>query len=202
MIKQRDGGARRIGRWSFAVLCLVAAAGCSQTWEYHALRDVQTELPNLTDRQWSRRREYSDAEKLAVRAGGTQVLLIARSSRPAIEGDVAQLDEQVSHTFIIVLDGPVKAGRTYHVTPDNGRLIEGTTFRPAWRPYRGLEGDVTITAVSQRSIDAAVRLTGLTLKASDPARSLSGVHSFKIIGGGDPFLDQAQIRFEGGGSEK
>lgn len=172
-------------------------SGCGDKWDYYALRDVQTNLPQLMDRQWSQRREYSEAEMLAVRPGGSQTVLVGRATRSPVYNDVAQLDEQVSRTFVIVLD-EVQAGKTYHVTPDNGRVIEGTSFRPALRPYRGIEGDVTVMSVSGSAVTAAVRLTGLTLKQTDPERSMSGVHAFKIATGGEPELRKAQINVAGG----
>jgi hypothetical protein len=182
----------------------LAVTGCGDSystirdrWDYYSLRDVRTDLPSLMDRQWSRRRNYTPDEMLAVQAGGSQTLLIARVTRPPVYNDVAQLDERVSHTFVIVLDEPVKAGQTYHITPDNGRLIEGTNFRPAWRPYRGLEGDVTILSVSDDSISAAIRVSALTLKVTDPERSMGGMHKFRIATGGEPELAKAQISFEG-----
>jgi hypothetical protein len=181
---------------------LLAATGCSEKWDYRALRDVQADFPRLSDPQWSRKREFSDAELLGIRPGGPQVLLVARASKPPTIGDVAQLDEQVSRSYVIAIDGPIQVGRTYHITPDNGRLIEGTTFRPAWRPYRGLEGDVTILSASASKVDAAVRVSALTLRNTDPERSLSGAHEFKVIQGHDPFLRQSMIRLEGGPPEE
>lgn len=181
------------------VACLFAittTTGCAEKWEYRALRNVQTTLPGLMDKQWSHRREYTAAEMLPVQAGGPQTLLIARRSKKAIIGDVAQLDEKVNRTFVLVLDGPPQAGKTYKITPDNGRLIEGTTFRPSWRPYRGIEGDVTILSVSATKISASVRVTALTLRLSDAQQRLSGVYSFKPVGQGEAFLAEAQIRAE------
>ena len=115
-------------------------AGCAEQWEYRNLRDVQATMPGLLDKQWAKRREYTPAEMLVVQAGGPQTLLIARRSKKATIGDVAQLDEQVNRTFVMALDGPPQAGKTYRISPDNGRLIEGTSFRPAWRPYLRYRG--------------------------------------------------------------
>ncbi|HON69381.1 MAG TPA: hypothetical protein PLS23_23110, partial [Phycisphaerae bacterium] len=191
----------------FAIGCTfagLAITGCGDSystlrdrWDYYSLREVRTELPSLMDRQWARRRNYTPDEMLAVQPGGSQTLLIARVTRPPVYNDVAQLDEQVSHTFVIVLDEPVKAGQTYHITPDNGRLIEGTDFRPAWRPYRGLEGDVTILSVSKDAIVAAVRVSALRLKVTDPPRSMSGMHRYRVATGVEPELAKAQINFQG-----
>lgn len=189
--------ANRILIGSVMLAGLTAALGCGEKWDYYALRDVQTNLPQLMDRQWSQRREYSEAEMLAIRAGGSQTVLIGRVTKPPVYNDVAQLDEQVSRTFVIVLD-EVQVGKTYHITPENGRVIEGTSFRPALRPYRGVEGDVTIMGVSDSAITAAVRVTGLTLRQTDPDRSMSGAHTFKIATGGEPELRKAQINVEGG----
>ncbi|MCL4867067.1 MAG: hypothetical protein KJZ47_14325, partial [Gemmatimonadales bacterium] len=166
-------------------------------WAYYTLRDVQTEMPYLLDREWNRRREYTQAEMLAVRPGGDQTLLIARAVRNPVYNDVAQRDEQVSRTFVIALDEPAKAGKTYRLTAESGRLIEGTTFRPAWRPYRGLEGEVTVLGVSDNAIRAAVRVTGLTLEMADPDRALRGVFTFKTATGAEPELQQAQVNFLG-----
>jgi len=176
--------------------CLFLLAGCAEQWDYYSLHGVQTDLPPLMDKQWSRRRDYSEAEMLAVRPGGSQTLLIARFGKPGISGDVAQLDEDQNRTFIMVLDGPVKTG-TYHITPDSGRLIESTPFRPAWRPYRGLEGDVTVLSVSPEKIVAAVRVSTVRLKASDPDRRLSGTNTFQTMGGEEPALREAQINVTG-----
>jgi hypothetical protein len=135
---------------------------------------------------------------LAVQAGGPQTLLIARRSKKATIGDVAQLDEQVNRTFVMALDGPPQAGKTYHISPDNGRLIEGTSFRPAWRPYRGIEGEVTVLGVSKSGeVKAAVRVTTLSLRQSEEERRLSGLYSFKPVAPGEPFLSEAQIRMGG-----
>lgn len=188
---------RCAGRWIGAI-CLVAMAGCSENWEYYSLRGVQTEFPPLLSSQYARRRDYTPDEMLPIRSGGGQTVLLARSTRAGTRGDVAQLDEDVDRTFVLVLDGEPQAGKTYHITPDTGRVIEGTTFRPAWRPYRGLEGDVTVTSVDADKITAAVRVSTLTLKASDPERRLSGVHVFRALGGNEASLRQAQINFEGG----
>jgi hypothetical protein len=189
----------RYAKWMMVSVGLLCMTGCAENWEYCSLRGVQTELPRLMDSQYSRRRDYTPAEMLTVQSGGGQTLLIARSSRAGVSSDVvAQLDEEVDRTFVVVLDGEPQAGKTYHVTPETGRVIEGTTFRPSWRPYRGLEGDVTIMSVSAEKIVAAVRLSALMLKPSDPERSLRGVHPFRTLGGNEPLLRQAQINFEGG----
>lgn len=194
----------RSHRWTRHVLItgpvlasVFAASGCSEQWDNYALRGVQTNLPGLMEAQWSRRRDYTEAEMLAVRSGGSQTVLVARASKPAVYNDVAQLDEQVSHTFVLVLD-EVRGGRTYRITAENGRVIEGTSFRPAWRPYRGLEGEVTILSDSKDAVTAAVRVTALTLRQNDPARSMSGTHRFKVAAGGEPGLRKAQINFDGG----
>ena len=197
MTTHNHGHSHRYARWMTACIGLLAA-GCSQTWEYHALRGVQAEFPALMDAQWSKRRDYTSAEMLSVQPGGAQTLLIARSSRPGVRADVAQMDEEVDRTYVIAADGEPQAGKTYHVTPDSGRVIEGTSFRPAWRPYRGLEGDVTIMSISANKIIAAVRVSGLSLKHSDPERRFSGVHTFQMLSGGEGFLRQAQIQFHGG----
>ena len=89
---------------------LLAATGCSEKWDYRALRAVQADFPRLTDPQWSRKREFSEAELLGIRPGGPQVVLVARASKPPTIGDVAQLDEQVSRTFVIAIDGPLQVG--------------------------------------------------------------------------------------------
>src|SRR5690606_31350655 len=93
----------------FAIGCTFAGraiTGCGDSystlrdrWDYYSLREVRTELPSLMDRQWARRRNYTPDEMLAVQPGGSQTLLIARVTRPPVYNDVAQLDEQVSHTF-------------------------------------------------------------------------------------------------------
>jgi hypothetical protein len=181
-----------------SILACTAVTGCSERWDYYSLRGVQTQMPPLMDRQWSQRREYSQAEMLAVRAGGDQTVLVARAMRHPVHNDVAQLDEQVSRTFVMTIDEPLQAGKTYRITPENGRLIEGTTFRPAWRPYQGLEGELTVLSVSSSSIRAAVRVSTLTLKTTDPTRSLRGAHTFKTARGDEPELYQAQINFAGG----
>lgn len=181
-----------------ALACLLPAIGCNQKWDYYALRGVQADVPGLLDEQWSHRREYSEAEMFAVHPGGAQTVLVARESKPPRYNDVAQLDEAVSRTFVIVLDGEPRMGKTYHVTPGNGRVIEGTTFRPAWRPYRGLEGDLTIVGMSKDTITAAVRVTSLTLRNTDPERRMTGVHEFKIATGMEPGLRKAQVNFAGG----
>lgn len=180
------------------LFCLSALTGCGEKWDYYSLRGVQTQLPQLLDRQWSQKRDYSEAEMLAVRPGGSQTILIGRVSRPPVYNDVAQLDEAVSRTYVIVLDEPLETGKTYHVTPEQARVIEGTTFRPAWRPYRGLEGDVTVMGVSADSVTAAVRVSSLTLRNTDPERRMSGMHKFKIATGAEPELRKAQINVMGG----
>jgi hypothetical protein len=176
----------------FLLFGVCGLIGCGETWDYHALRGVQTNLPRLMDSQWSRKRDYTEAEMLAVRSGGTQTILVGRVTKPPVYNDVAQLDEAVSRTYVLVLD-EMQVGKTYHITPDNGRVIEGTSFRPAWRPYRGLEGDVTILSVSKDTISAAVRVSSLSLKTTDPERSMNGVHSFKTATGTEPGLVKAQI---------
>lgn len=183
----------------FVIACffaLGATTGCAEKWDYRVLQGVHTPMPNLMDKQWSQRREYTSAEMLPAYAGGSQTLLIARRSKKAIVGDVAQLDEQVSQTFVLALEGPPQAGQKYRITPDNGRLIEGTTFRPSWRPYRGIEGEVTILGVSDSKIRAAVAVTALTLRHNDPKQRLSGIFSFKPVSHGDTFLAEAQIKAE------
>lgn len=181
-----------------SIFISLATTGCGEKWSYYSLRDVQADMPQLMDSRWSQKRDYSEAEMLAVRAGGPQTLLVAVADRPPVYNDVAQLDEQVSRTFVIALDEALRAGHTYRITAETGRLIEGTTFRPAWRPYRGLEGEVTVLAVSSNSIRAAVRVTALTLKHTDPSRSLRGVYTFQTAGVDEPELYKAQIRFAGG----
>lgn len=181
-----------------SIFISIAMAGCSEKWSYYSLRDVQANMPQLMDSRWSQKRDYSEAEMLAVRLGGPQTLLVAVANRPPVYNDVAQLDEQVSRTFVIALDEALQAGQTYRITAETGRLIEGTTFRPAWRPYRGLEGEVTILAVSSNSIRAAVRVTALTLKNTAPSRALRGVYTFKTANVDEPELYRAQIRFAGG----
>ena len=101
-------------------------------------------------------------------------------------------------TVVMGLDGPPQAGKTYRINPDNGRLIEGTTFRPAWRPYRGIEGEVTVLSVSKAGVvRAAIRVTTLTLRQSEEEQRMSGIFSFKPVGPDDAFLSEAQLRVGG-----
>lgn len=175
------------------LLFMTLASGCGDQWRFAAVRDVRADLPNLMDRQWQQRRDYTPDEMLDVYAGGGQTLLVASKTRPGTWGDVAQLDEDVRRTYVIVLDEVPQAGKTYRITPDNGRLIEGTNFRPSWRPYRGIEGELTVLAASDKAVTAAVRATTLWLKKSEAEHRLTGTHTFDIISGDEPWLRQAQI---------
>ncbi|MCL2330151.1 MAG: hypothetical protein FWC56_02490 [Phycisphaerae bacterium] len=181
----------------WGIVCLLAMpilAGCGGQWEYRCLHDVQTSMPDLLDQQWSQRRDFTPAELLAVQSGGEQTLLIAHYTKQATTGDVAQFDERVNYSFVIAIDGRPKVGKTYRVTPDTGRLIESSTFWPAKRPYRGIEGQVTILSASANKVEALVRVTTLTLRQGELQRRLSGIFTFKTTTPDDPSLGEAQIR--------
>ncbi len=166
------GAGRRPSR-ALPAICGLAlvGAGCHETRESWVLRNVQVKLPAM---EAGEDRSGGLTEWLNVQSGGGRTLLVHCHG----SDDPAVTDDEWSHTFVVVLDGPPVIG-TVAVTPENGRLIEGSAWLPPRRPYKGLKGELFIAAVEdQGRVLADCRLESVNTHADEPVQVVDGRYGF------------------------
>ena len=170
-------------------ICLLATTGCHDSSHYWVLADVRVSLPAITAEDRPLARAGSPAELLAVDPGGDQTVLVAAD----LHDNPEVLDDERARTFVVVLDGPPARG-TYVVTPENARLILNSVWRPARRPYVGLEGRVEILSVAPNGIRAYCVLRRVMINTRERFHVLRGRYRFETPAGDDLRLKQAGIR--------
>ena len=144
-----------------------------------ALPGVSVQMPPITGKERPARRAGSPSEPLVVGAGGNQTVLVHCETEQIIPG---ALHETWHRTHVIVLDGPLASG-TYEVTPQNGRLIELSNYRPARQPYVGLEGKVEILRVAGGRVLANCSVRNVIKISGEPVYPLRGLYEFEITSG-------------------
>lgn len=163
---------------------LLVLAGCGHTqWHYLALRDVSVTLPAMVQAQPTMKRAGTPAEPLEVNPGGQRSVLVATE----VHDDPEEEFDHWSRSFVVVLDGPPAKGKV-EVSPANGRLIYAAPFRPARRPYVGLEGYVNILAVRGSKVIAYCVLRSEIRDAYDKLYVVRGFYEFQTATGSEPFL--------------
>jgi hypothetical protein len=144
-----------------------------------AIPGVNVSLPPITGKERPARRAGAAGEPLAIGAGGNQTALIHCETEQIIPG---ALHEKWHRAHLIVLDGPLATG-TYEVTPQNGRLIEFSNYRPARQPYVGLEGKIEVLRISGGTVLANCSVRNVIKMSGEPVYALRGLYRFQISTG-------------------
>lgn len=176
------------------ILWSLGAAGCgSRQWHHWALHDVGVALPDLrTDDRVTRRAGTASEPLEIMTGGGGQTVLIAYETYD----NPQRTDEEWGRAYVVVLDGPPAEGR-FEVTPENGRFIEHSAFRPARRPYVGLDGHVRILSVeSDGDVVAHCVLRSYLRDDRDPGHVFRGTVQFDTPREVSRFLNGPGIRLE------
>lgn len=179
---------RQAGRSTCAAMGLLLLAGCHDRWHYWCVVDAGTLLP--TEEQVDRlgRRAAMPAEPLDIDVNGSQTVLIAAM----IHDDPAKADDERGYTFVAVIDGSAQPGK-YEITPDNGRFIEHSTWKPPRRPYRGAEGTVRIHRVENGTVIASCNLRN-SYVLGEPRHVFRGRRTFQIVRDNTDLLNLAGVR--------
>ena len=119
---------RQVGRstilLAMSALALLVGA-CGEPTHYWVITDAQVALPPITGNERTLERAGMPSELLEVGRGGDQTVLIIAD----INHDTARLDNDLSDTYIAVLDGPPAVVRVSHVAANEhlltARILDG-----------------------------------------------------------------------------
>jgi hypothetical protein len=163
-------------------------AGCHDRWHYWSVIDASAPLPSEDQVDRLGQRAAMPAEPLDIDVNGDQTVLIAAM----IHDDPNKTDDERGYTFVAVIDGPPKRGK-YEITPENGRFIEHSKWKPPRRPYRGAEGTVRIYRVKGNTVIARCNLRN-SYVLGEPRHVFRGQREFRMVRDNTRLLNLAGIR--------
>lgn len=174
-----------------ALACLFATTGCHRATDSWALTDVNVAFPPITGAERPAERAGSPAELLEIYSGGQQTALI----HCVIRDNPKRTDDERSRAHVIVLDGQPTPG-TYEVSPANGRLVQNSAWRPARKPYSGLEGEINIIEIKNNRVVAECSIRNIITRTGDPVYPLRGRYEFEIVPADQLPLDECGIQLK------
>jgi hypothetical protein len=182
---------KRINCKMIAVACLFATTGCHRATDSWAVTDVNIAFPPITGAERPTERAGSPAELLEIYSGGQQTALI----HCVISDNPKKTDDERSRAHVIVIDGEPKPG-TYEVSPANGRLVQNSAWRPARKPYGGLEGEITIVKIKGNRVIAECSIRNIISRTGDPVYPLRGRYEFEMMPADQVPLDECGIQLK------